>query len=209
MRNEPMTVGDRWICQVCWKSNHPQADACWHCKTGRGIQEAEVEQRRVAVATKKEAPEAIPDIVVALPVVIFRGYAKTWLRGGLGMIALPIILGLGGVTDVTYLLFTGGLAAGLVVFGFLAGEVADGMRDREVWAFLVGVALAVVGAIGSVLAFEVFVPGLINPTAVRWGSILVFGGAGLAAIAGLVLMYLRREGRGSPDPVTDRTPDRA
>jgi hypothetical protein len=195
-----MTVGDRWICQVCWKSNHPQAEACWHCKTGRGIQEAEVEQRRVAVATKKEAPEAIPDIVVALPVVIFRGYAKTWLRGGLGMLALPVILGLGGVTDVTYLLFTGGLAAGLVVFGFVASEVADGMRDREVWAFGVGAGLAVVGAIGSVLAFEVFVPGLINPTAIRWGSILIFGGAGLAAIAGLVLMYLRREGRGAQNP---------
>lgn len=190
-----MTVGDRWICQVCWKSNHPQAVACWHCKTSRGLDKDQVEQRRVAVATRQEAPEAIPDLVVALPVVIFRGYAKTWLRGGLGLIALPILLGVGGVTDVTYLLFTGGLAAGLVVFGFLAGEVADGMRDREVWAFLVGVGLSVVGAIGSVLAFEVFVPGLISPTAVRWSSIIVFGGAGLAAVAGLVLMFLRREGR--------------
>jgi hypothetical protein len=202
-----MTVGDRWICQVCWKSNHPQAEDCWHCRTSRHLEKDQVEDRRVAVAAKKDAPEAIPDIVVALPVVIFRGYAKTWLRGGLGMIALPVILGLGGVTDVTYLLFTGGLAAGLIVFGFLAGEVADGMRDREVWAFLVGVGLAVVGAIGSVLAFELFVPGLVNPTAVRWGSILVFGGAGLAAIAGLVLMYLRREGRGGSEPVADRTPD--
>ena len=34
-----------------------------------------------------------------------------------------------------------------------------------------------------------------NPTAIRWGSIVVFGGAGLAATAGLVLMFLRREGR--------------
>ena len=190
-----MTVGDRWICQVCWKSNHPQAVACWHCKTARGLDQHEVEAQRVAVATKKEAPEAIPDIVVALPVVIFRGYAKTWLRGGLGLIALPVLMGLGGVTDVTYLLFSAGLAAGLIVFGFLAGEVADGMRDREAWAFVVGVGLSVVGAIGSVLAFQAFLPGLISTTAVRWGSILVFGGAGLAAASGLVLMYLRREGR--------------
>lgn len=203
-----MTLPERWICQVCWKSNHPQAPACWHCKTGRGLDEQDVEAQRVAVASKKEAPEAIPDIVVALPVVIFRGYAKTWLRGGLGTLALPVLLGLGGVTDVTYLLFTGGLAAGLIVFGFLAGEVADGMRDREVWAFLVGIGLAVVGAIGSVLAFEVFLPGLVNPTAVRWGSILVFGGAGLAAAAGLVLIFLRREGRRGSEPVADRTPDR-
>jgi hypothetical protein len=190
-----MTVGDRWICQVCWKSNHPQAAACWHCRTSRDLDDAKVEEQRVAVAAKREAPEAIPDIVVALPVVIFRGYAKTWLRGGLVTIALPVLLGLGGVTDVTYLLFSGGLAGALIVFGFLAGEVADGMRDREVWAFLVGVGLAVVGAIGSVLAFEVFLPGLINPTAIRWGSILIFGGAGLAAAAGLVLMYLNRDSR--------------
>jgi hypothetical protein len=203
-----MTVGDRWICQVCWKSNHPQAVACWHCRTSRDLDKDKVEEQRIAVAARRDAPEAIPDIVVALPVVIFRGYARTWLRGGLGMIALPLILGFGGVTDVTYLLFTGGLAAGLIVFGFLAGEAADGMRDREAWAFAVGVGLSVVGAIGSVLAFETFVPGLVNPTAVRWGSIIVFGGAGLAAAAGLVLMFLRREGRGASEPVPNRTPDR-
>jgi hypothetical protein len=188
-----MTVGDRWICRVCWTSNHPQADACWHCRTSREIDTEGVEARREALATKQEAPEAIPDIVVALPVVVFRGYAKTWLRGGLGLIALPVLMGLGGVADVTYLLFSGAVAAGLIVFGFLAGEVADGMRDREPWAFLVGLGLAVVGGIGSVIAFDTFLPGVINPTAVRWGSIVVFGGAGLAAAAGLVLMFLRRE----------------
>lgn len=188
-----MAVGDRWICMVCWTSNHPQAERCWHCRTDRGIDRDDVEARRAAIATKREAPEAIPDAVVALPVVIFRGYAKTWLRGGLGLIALPLLLGLGGVADVTYLLFSAGVAAGLIVFGFLAGEVADGMRDREAWAFVVGVGLAVVGAIGSVIAFDAFLPGLVDPTAVRWGSVVVFGGAGLAAAAGLVLMFLRRE----------------
>lgn len=188
-----MAVGDRWICRVCWTSNHPQADACWHCRTSREIDVAQVDARREALATKQEAPEAIPDIVVALPVVIFRGYAKTWFRGGLGLIALPVLMGLAGVADVTYLLFSGALAAGLIVFGFLAVEVADGMRDREPWAFIVGLALAVVGGIGSVIAFDTFLPGLINQTAVRWGSIVVFGGAGAAAAAGLVLMYLRRE----------------
>lgn len=73
------------------------------------------------------------------------------------------------------------------------------MRDREVWAFVVGLGLAVAGGIGSVIAFDAFLPGVINPTAVRWGSIIVFGGAGMAAAAGLVLMYLRREVRsGAP-----------
>lgn len=194
-----MSPGDRWICQVCWKSNHPVAEACWHCRTGRGVAGDEVEIQRAAIATKQVAPEAIPDIVVALPVVIFRGYARTWLRGGFGLIALPILMGLGGVADLTYLAFSAGLAAALIVVGFLAGEVADGMRDREVWAFVVGLGLAVAGGIGSVIAFDAFLPGVINPTAVRWGSIIVFGGAGMAAAAGLVLMYLRREVRsGAP-----------
>jgi hypothetical protein len=33
----------------------------------------------------------------------------------------------------------------------------------------------------------------VNPTAIRWASLFVFGGAGLAAAGGLVLMFLRRE----------------
>ena len=188
-----MTAAERWPCQVCWKSNHPQATACWHCKAPRDADEAGREAHRAAREAQLAKPEAVPDIVVALPVVIFRSYARAWLRGGLGSLALPILLGLGGFTDVTILLLTGGLAAGLVVFGFLAGEVADGMRDREVWAFVIGIVLAVVGSIGSVLAVETFAPGLIHPTAVRWSSIIVFGGAGLAAVAGLVLMYVRSE----------------
>ncbi len=203
-----MTAGERWICQVCWKSNHPQALGCWKCKTSRDIDTAAVEPQREAIATRKERPEAIPDIVVALPVVIFRGYAKTWLRGGMALIAVPILMGLGGVTDVTYLLLSGGFAAGLMVVGFLAGEVAEGMRDREAWAYIVGLGLSVVGAIGSVLAFEVFAPDLVNPVAIRWFSILVFGGAGLAAASGLVLMFLRRERADGSEPVADRSPDR-
>jgi hypothetical protein len=188
-----MRQPERWVCAVCWKSNHPTATACWKCRAPREADAVSVEQHRAEMEQRASRPEAVPDIVVALPVVIFRSYAKVWLRGGLGSLALPILLGLGGLTDVTLLLLTGGLAAGLVVFGFLAGEVADGMRDREAWAFVTGALLAVVGSIGSVLAVETFAPGLIPPTAVRWSSLVVFGGAGLAAVAGLVLMYVRRE----------------
>lgn len=203
-----MTVGDRWICQVCWKSNHPQAVACWKCKTSRDIDTADVESQRGVVAAQKDRPEAVPDLVVALPVVIFRGYAKTWLRGGLVLLGLPILLGVGGVTDVGYLLLSAGFAAGLIIVGFAAGEVADGMRDREVWAYILGAVLSVVGAIGSVLAFEAFAPDLVNPIAIRWFSLLVFGGAGLAAVAGLVLMFVRRNRPDASDAVADRAPDR-
>ena len=190
-----MTTSERWICRVCWKSNHPAAAECWKCRAPRDVPEDDVEAHREAIATRADRPEAIPDLVVALPVVVFRGYSRAWQRGGIGLLVIPLLMGLGGVTDVGWLLATGGFAAGLVVTGFLAAEAADGMRDREPWAYVVGLVLAIVGAIGSVMAFEAFAPGLLSPTAIRWGSILVFGGAGLAAAAGLVLMILRREGR--------------
>lgn len=198
----PVTVGERWLCPVCWKSNSPKAETCWHCRTDRAVDGTQVERRRAEVADRAQRPEAVPDIVVALPVVVFRSYAKAWFRGGLGLLAVPILMGLAGIPDVSTLALSVGLAVGLVVFGFLAGEVADGMRDREAWAFAVGIGLAVVGAIGSVLAFETFAPGLVSPTAVRWGSLLVFGGAGLAAAAGLVLMVTRRD----PPPGSVPTP---
>ena len=133
------------------------------------------------------------DIVVALPVVIFRVYAKAWLRGGLIVLGLLILIAFGGVTDTGYLLLTGGLGAGLVVIGFLAGEVSDAMRDREPWSYVVGVGLAVAGAIGSIYAFNVLAPDILSPTAIRWTSVIVFGGAGLAALAGAVLIFIRRE----------------
>ena len=188
-----MTFANAWTCRACWKPNRPQDLVCYRCKTPRDADDAQVEERRAAAAARAEQPEVVPDIVVALPVVIFRSYARVWMRGGLGLLAVPILLAFGGVTDATWLLFSGGFAIGLVIFGFGAAEVADGMRDREVWAFVAGAAMSVVAVIGSVLAFQVFAPGLVNPTAVRWVSVIVFGGAGLAAIAGLVLMYTHRE----------------
>jgi uncharacterized membrane protein len=184
---------DGWTCRACWKPNRDRDLVCLRCNTPREADDAEVEERRAAAAARAEQPEAVPDIVVALPVVIFRSYAKVWMRSGLGLLVLPLLLAFGGVTDVGYLVFTGGFAAALVVTGFLAGEVSEGMRDREVWAFALGVGLSVVAVIGSVLAFQVFAPDLVNPNAIRWASVIVFGGAGIAAIAGLVMIFTHRE----------------
>jgi hypothetical protein len=195
-----MTASERWICKVCWKSNHPAAEACWKCRSPREVRDDDVKAHRDAIAARAERPEAVPDLVVALPVVVFRGYSRAWQRGGIGLLAIPILMGLGGVTDVGWLLATGGFAAGLIVTGFLAAEAADGMRDREPWAYVVGLMLAIVGAVGSVMAFEAFAPGLLSPTAIRWTSIIVFGGAGLAAAAGLVLMVLRRDAHAPSGP---------
>lgn len=186
-------AAERWICRVCWKSNHPSVPACWKCRSPRNVDEADVVAYRTVLAEREQQPEAIPDFVVALPVVVFRGYARAWQRGGIGALVVPLFMGFAGVTDVGWLLVTGGFAAGLIAFGFLAAEAADGMRDREPWAFVVGLVLAIGGAFGSVLAFQALAPGLLDPTTVRWGSMLIFGGAGLAAAVGLVLMFVRRD----------------
>jgi uncharacterized membrane protein len=186
-----MTFADGWTCRACWKGNRAQDPVCYRCKTPRDADEAEVEAQRKAAEARAQQPEVVPDIVVALPAVVFRGYSKVWMRGGIGVFGLLALMALGGVTDVGWLIVTALLGAGLIVCGLVAGEVSDAMRDRELWAFFAGIGLSVIAVIGSVTAFSVFAPG-INPTAVRWGSVIVFGGAGVAALVGLVMMFTHR-----------------
>lgn len=194
-----MTFADGWICKACWKSNRPKDPVCYRCKTPRHADDATVEALRADVQARAARPEAVPDIVVALPVIIFRGYSKAWLRGGFVVLGSLLLFAFAGVTDVGYLALTAGLGGGLIVSGILSGEVSDAMREREVWAYVAGIVLSVVGAIGSVLAIETLGPGLFSPAAIRWTSLIVFGGAGIAAAAGLALLFVRRERK--PPPV--------
>jgi hypothetical protein len=192
-----MTAATGWVCKVCWKWNRPEDDPCFKCKSPRGVtDDTDVDARRKHLEARAALPEPVPDLVVAVPVVVFRGYAKVWFRGGIGLLGLLALMAFGGVTDLIWFALTAGFSAGLVVSGFLAGEVAEGMRNREIWAFLVGIVLSVVAVIGSIMAFSVFAPDLVNPNAVRWGSVLVFGGAGVAALVGLVMVL--RHNRSNP-----------
>jgi hypothetical protein len=184
-----VTAGDQWVCKVCWKLNRPRDDVCWRCKAPRGTtEEDEVSRHREVLEAKAAMPEPVPDIVVALPVSVFRGYGKAWVRGGFAMLGLLALLAFSGVDDIVYLALTGGFGVGLIVCGLVAREVSEGMRNREVWAYLVGIALSVAGGIGSVYAFNAFGADLISPTAVRWLGLIVFGGAAIAATVGLVMV---------------------
>ena len=136
---------------------------------------------------------AVENGEVRQPQVVGEALHELWQRGGFVVLGFLILIAIGGVTDVGYLLLTGGMGCGLIVSGILAGEVAEEMRNREVWAFVVGIVISIVAVVSSVLAVNVLAPGLFDPTAVRWLSAIVFGGAGLAAAAGLVLLFLRRE----------------
>jgi len=188
-----VTFAGGWLCKVCWKSNLQEDRDCFRCGTPRDADDEEVEARRADLAAAAAWPDERPDIFIALPVVIFRGYAWVWQRGGIGMMVLVLLIASVGVTDPGYLVLTGGLGVGIFVGGVLAGEVSEGMHDREVSAFVLGIVLAFVGVIGWVLAFETLAPDLASLAAVRWGSVLLFGGAGIAAIAGLLLLYLGRD----------------
>jgi hypothetical protein len=200
-----VTVGDQWVCKVCWKLNRPRDEACWRCKAPRGTtEEEEVSRHRAEREARAALPEPVPDAVVAVPVSVFRGYGKAWVRGGFILFGILALMAFGGVDDLAYLAVTGGVGVGLIICGLLAGEVSEGMRNREVWAYLVGIGLSVVGAIGSAFAFNAFAPGLISPTAVRWLSLIVFGGAGIAAAVGL-FMVLRAQ-RARPAAATTTAP---
>jgi hypothetical protein len=189
---------ETWICKVCWQRNRARDEVCWRCKSVPDLEDARLEARRreheQALAARAQQAQAVPDALVAVPVVVFRSYAKAWQRGGIGLVGLLLLMAFGGVTDVLWLALTVGFAVGLFIIGVVSGEVAEGMRNRETWAYLAGIAIGVAGGIGSVLAFDVFAPGLISPTALRWASLIVFGGAALAATAGLVLLLRNRVG---------------
>jgi hypothetical protein len=194
-----MTTGERWVCKVCWQWNRPADEYCWKCKTVPGVSEEQIAVAQKALEAKALLPEPVPDIIVALPVVIFRSYGKVWLRGGIGLLAVLALEVFAAVTDLVWYALTIGFALGLMICGFVAREISEGMRNREVWAFGVGIALSVVAVIGSITAFSVLAPGLVNPGAVRWTSLIVFGGAGVAALVGLVLV-LRHGDAPHPEP---------
>ena len=181
-----------WVCKACWKWNRPADEKCWRCKAPREADDVQLEEHRRAREARAHQAEAVPDLVVAVPVWVFRGYAKVWMRGGIGLFPLLGLILFAGVTDPLWFALTAGFGVGLIACGFLAGEVVDGMREREVWAFLAGIGLSVMGGIGSVVAFQAFAEDLVSPMAVRWGSLVVFGGAGIAAAAGLVMVLTRR-----------------
>ena len=187
------TADDAWICRVCWKPNRPQDTVCYKCKSPRGLTTDEAAEAVKAIEARKALPEPVPDWVLALPVTIFRSYGKVWVRGSIGLLAILALEVFAAVTDLDWYVLTVGFAVGLMVAGFLAAEVSEGMRNRETWSFVVGIVLSAVAVIGSITAFSIFAPDLVNENAIRWGSVVVFGGAGVAAAMGLFLVLTRRD----------------
>jgi len=204
-----VTSAQGWICKVCWKWNRPADEFCWKCKTVPGVSDEQVAAAQKALEAKAALPEPVPDLVVALPVVIFRSYGRVWFRGGIGLLGILALEVFAAVTDLMLYALTAGFAIGLMVAGFVAGEISEGMRNREIWAFGVGILMSVVAVIGSITAFSVLTPGLVDLNAVRWGSLLVFGGAGVAALVGLIMVLRHGDApHPEPNPVSRSMPER-
>ncbi|HTI30389.1 MAG TPA: hypothetical protein VL687_08535 [Methylomirabilota bacterium] len=190
-------TGEEWICRVCWKPNRAQDASCYKCRSPRGVTPEEAAEAAKDIEARRALPEPVPDWVLALPVAIFRSYGRVWVRGAIGLLGVLALELFAAVTDLDWYVLTVGFAAGLLVAGLLAAEVSEGMRNREVWSFVVGIALSVVAVIGSITSFSIFAPDLLSPNAIRWGSVVVFGGAGVAAVAGLALVLTRRDTSGA------------
>jgi len=190
-------TGEEWICRVCWKPNRAQDASCYKCRSPRGVTPEEAAEAAKDIEARRALPEPVPDWVLALPVAIFRSYGRVWVRGAIGLLGVLALELFAAVTDLDWYVLTVGFAAGLLVAGLLAAEVSEGMRNREVWSFVVGIALSVVAVIGSITSFSIFAPDLLSPNAIRWGSVVVFGGAGVAAVTGLALVLTRRDTSGA------------
>lgn len=166
-----MTFSDGWVCRACWKPNRAHDSRCYSCKTPRDAEQQEVQQTRTQLAAATEAGEAAPDLLVAVPVAVFATMGWIYRKFALAVLVLGILLGFFGLIPI--LVFVGAIGAVVYyVVGRLYGGIANGMRDRSIFAFLAGAALAGLATVSYVL--ELFVVGLppFSPPAPEWLAFL-------------------------------------
>jgi hypothetical protein len=192
---------DAWICRACWNRNKVGADRCAVCRTSRYAEDRDVEvQRRALQEAETTVDEVVPDGIVAVPVAVF--LAMVWVQKISAIFVVLFTLLVAPLLPL-FLPF-GGLLAGIYwVVGKVYKSVVAGMRDREAWAFLVGMLLTGVIGVGGVFGL---VFGMLNPDVIAqqpewarslgvtvyiWLNTLVNLGAAACAFAGLVLTLTR------------------
>lgn len=191
-----MTI-DGWICPACWKRNKASAGRCFMCKLPRGADPMVVKAQRTAVeqAARQPVAEAVPDTVVAIPALVFM--VNAWLYRAESVLIL--VVSVLSIVVVPLMIVVGPLAAGIGwLMARLSNAVADGMRERRVWAFLVGFAFT--GFQAGAFAFVMIVVARESPSGLAslpaWQ--LAFGVAvaavnaiaAVCALFGLVLMAI-------------------
>ena len=199
-RGELMPAPNTWICRGCWKPNRLRDERCFMCKLPRDADPALVKEQVAINAARAAVADPVPDILITLPATLFRWYARLLFFLAAVLLILGALIGLGGGEDANVMVasIVGGayLGAGLL-FRFLA----NGMEDRNPWAFLV--AFLVAGAAATVTVMQLFVlptpvdTGL-DPQATAiesWVTLIISASAAACALMGLVLLATKSPAR--------------
>ena len=205
-----MAFADGWVCRACWKPNRQRDERCYVCKVPRGADASFVEAERKAreLANKQPRPEQVPDWLVALPAVVFAWMGWLYRKGAIVVVFFSLLL----IFVSPLLTLVGfGVAIAYYVNGVVYRAISNGMRNRAIWAFFVGLLLTGLPAASFIyvqIAFPV-PPGQIPASAeatvnlvmaVSWVNALVCGLAAACALVGLVLFFTRPAPRGVAAP---------
>jgi len=189
-----------WICRGCWKPNRLRDERCFMCKLPRDADPALVKQQVAINEARAAVANPVPDLLITLPAAIFRWYGRLLLFLAAVLFILLALVGLGGGDDANVI--AGGVVmAAYLGVGLLFRFLANGMEDRNPWAFLI--AFVVTGATTTVAVMQLFV--LPTPVATgldpqataieSWVTLIISGSAAACALAGLVLLVTRSPAR--------------
>lgn len=189
-----------WICRGCWKPNRLRDERCFMCKLPRDADPALVKQQVAINEARAAVANPVPDILITLPATIFRWYGRLLLFLAAVLFILLALVGLGGGDDANVI--AGGVVmAAYLGVGLLFRFLANGMEDRNLWAFLI--AFLVTGGTTTVAVMQLFV--LPTPVATgldpqataieNWVTLIISGSAAACALGGLVLLVTRSPAR--------------
>lgn len=193
-----------WVCRACWKSNRPQDDRCYRCKTPREeqltVEAGSLKEQTApgyALRNRLDAKLGILAAVVAWP---------TWLTGWLGIIGGVLVFLLALLTLVTgrevNALVIGITAVVVVLVSWFWIFLANSIRRNARWAYAVAAVVYIVPSAPWLLGIVDVPPGIVLPD---WYSTMqtVFALLGLVlgicAAVLLIASFMSEDGaEGSP-----------
>lgn len=206
-----VTFADGWICLACWKPNQRGDERCYRCKALRGAGPATATPEPsdpAAQAVESSRAEAVPDIVVAVPAMVFSWMGWIWRKCAVLFLILSVLLA---IVDLATALVGVGIAAVYYLIGLVYRAIANGMRDRALWALLTGVVVAGIPTATHVYVLffaqmsplpaatpEPVATIIAVSAALSWLSLAMNGSAAGCALVGLVLVVVRPSSKGLP-----------
>jgi hypothetical protein len=190
-----MPAPNTWICRGCWKPNRLRDARCFMCKLPRDADAAQI-QHQAAVNQARTAPPDLPDIVLNVPVIIFRWYARGLLLIAVLLFVILVGEATSGAPDAHVI--QGALVMGACLgAGILFRALAGAMQDGNPWVYMT--ALVAAGAMTALAAVQLFVLPVplgtgIDPRAATvrtWITLVISGSAAICAGVGLAISVSR------------------